>query len=206
MASTTKARKGGPNSNNSAKGTTLLSVRYPVNSSWEFTLPNDEIAAGTVYCTDETSQLIVLQKSLVHTTLTFEVRMVQVLSIKGEKLISSSAENSANKGDASLSKPLPVIERKLLDDREKRAIRLAEESFRHINQNATPQGQAIFDRLLKACNEVTWEGKSILVLGQIQVDPPYAQENCKVISKGSGAEGSLDRVKKIVAAAASGGF
>ena len=133
------ASKGSNNNNNSkhsSQGKALPSVRYPVNSTWEFTLPNDEVAAGTVYCTDETSQMIVLQKSLVHTTLAFEVRMVQVASIKKEKLISSSAENSNNE-DATLSKPLPVVQKKALEEREKRAIRLAEESFRHINQNVS---------------------------------------------------------------------
>jgi hypothetical protein len=38
------------------------------------------------------------------------------------------------------------------------------------------------------------------------VDPPYKESNCKIIAKGSGAEGSLDRVKKIVAAAGSAGI
>mmetsp|Transcript_17850 Transcript_17850/g.26198 ORF Transcript_17850/g.26198 Transcript_17850/m.26198 type:complete len:103 (+) Transcript_17850:646-954(+) len=70
---------------------------------------------------------------------------------------------------------------------------------------ATPEGQMVFDRLLKACNEVVWHGESILVLNQIQVDPPYSKEDCKLLGAGgaSGAlnEGSLDRVKKIVAAA-----
>lgn len=63
----------------------------------------------------------------------------------------------------------------------------------------------MFDRLLKACNEVVWEGESILVLGQVQVDPPYKPENCKEISGGTGG-GSLDRIKKIVGSAAGGGY
>ena len=133
----TSSSKGSNNNSKQTPGKALLSVRYPVNSTWEFTLPNDETAAGTVYCTDETSQIVVLQKALVHTTLAFEVRMVQVSSIKKEKLISSSAENSSNV-DATLSKPLPVVQKKALEEREKRAIRLAEESFRHINQNVSP--------------------------------------------------------------------
>jgi hypothetical protein len=60
----------------------------------------------------------------------------------------------------------------------------------------------IFHRLLKACNEVVWKNESIIVLQSIQVDPPYEQENCKLLKAGS-AQGSLDRVQKIVAAASS---
>jgi hypothetical protein len=43
-----------------------------------------------------------------------------------------------------------------------------------------------------------------VVLNHIQVDPPYSSENCKIVQrKGNNAleDGSLDRVKKIVAAA-----
>jgi hypothetical protein len=94
---------------------------------------------------------------------------------------------------------------------------------------ASPVGQAVFDRLLKACGEVVWKGDStsILVLNQIQVDAPYEPDNCKIIapSNGNGAsatspiaaknsssnggigaleDGSLDRVKKVVAAAVAG--
>lgn len=65
------------------------------------------------------------------------------------------------------------------------------------------QGQAVFDRLLKACNEVVWKGESIIVLNQVQVDPPYGLDDCKTLQqsgkkKGALEEDSLDRVKKIV--------
>lgn len=66
---------------------------------------------------------------------------------------------------------------------------------------ATPEGQAVFDRLVKACNEVVWKGESILVLGQIQVDPPYSAETCKIVVKGTKEsldQASLERVRKIV--------
>lgn len=59
----------------------------------------------------------------------------------------------------------------------------------------------MFDRLYKACNEVVWKGESIIVLGQIQVDPPYSRETCKLLPGSTQSGGSLDRVQKIVAAA-----
>jgi hypothetical protein len=58
----------------------------------------------------------------------------------------------------------------------------------------------MFDRLLKACNEVIWKGEAIIVLNQIQVDPPYEKDDCKLLKSASGAS-SLDRVQKIVGAA-----
>lgn len=69
---------------------------------------------------------------------------------------------------------------------------------------ATPAGQKIFDKLLKACNEVVWDGQSILVLNHIRVDPPYTPNECHLIDRSGGLdEHSLERVKKIVGAAAS---
>jgi hypothetical protein len=67
---------------------------------------------------------------------------------------------------------------------------------------ATPEGQAVFYTLLKACFEVVWKGESIVVLREVQVDPPYGPENCKLtnVSKtDANIEASLERVKRIVA-------
>jgi len=64
---------------------------------------------------------------------------------------------------------------------------------------APPKGQIVFDRLLKACNEVVWKNESIIVLDSIKVDPPYTHDDCKLLQPaGSGQQGSLDRVQKIV--------
>jgi hypothetical protein len=61
-------------------------------------------------------------------------------------------------------------------------------------------GQAVFDRLLKACNEVVWEGESILVVNNIRVDPPYCESDCKLTQDGDKALiiDILERVKRIV--------
>ena len=69
---------------------------------------------------------------------------------------------------------------------------------------ATPEGQLVFDKLLKACNEVVWKGESIIVLKEIRVDPPYKPDNCSLIKGGSGGldAHSLERVKKIVSTVA----
>jgi Anticodon-binding domain len=74
-----------------------------------------------------------------------------------------------------------------------------------LRTQASPRGQACFDRLLKACNEVVWKDDAIVVLHQIRVDPPYTPNTCTIISKNqSGGKGkaldvsSLERVRKIV--------
>jgi len=191
-----------------------LCERFPVNSILQLTLsPDREVVEGLVYCTDEISNTIVLKRSLVHTTLASEFRVVNADCVFERKVVKAAAapensggggeaESSTNKIDEELALPLPNVSKKTVEERERRAIKLAEEGLRHINQKATPEGQAVFDKLLKACNEVEWSGESIMVLNQIRVDPPYGCENCKLVQKGGDValnEGSLERVKKIVA-------
>eukprot|EP00804_Cyclotella_cryptica_P015687 CCRYP_018921-RA/>CCRYP_018921-RA protein AED:0.19 eAED:0.19 QI:300/1/1/1/1/1/2/1176/212 len=198
-----------------------LSQTYPINTLMELTVaPDNTIIRGLIYCTDEISQSIVLQRSLVHTTLSSEITVVHAQSVLERKSIEvpnrngdsapegtlSSEENIKKYGVANLEEikklPLPNVSRKALEERERRAIRLAEESLSHINQKATPAGQKIFDKLLKACNEVVWDGESILVLNHIRVDPPYTPEKCNLVDRSGGLDDhSLERVKKIVGAA-----
>lgn len=195
----------------------------------ELTLsPYREVVRGVIYTTDEISNSVVLKRtpqSLSSGAQSSEIRVINASSVLDKKTIQvvnkknvkdggSSAVNAV--GEASLETmsgdlvqlPLPSVNKKLLEEKERRAIRLAEESFTHINQKASPVGQAVFDRLVKACNEVVWRGESILVLNQIRVDPPYGKEDCKLLTDAGGNigggslnEGSLERVKMIVAAA-----
>eukprot|EP00980_Cylindrotheca_fusiformis_P030991 scaffold25694_cov127-Cylindrotheca_fusiformis.AAC.22 len=174
---------------NAKSGKPLYSV-YTMASTWEFTLKGGEKFSGEIYCTDPISDLVVIREQT-------DIRMISAASIQESRLLNEAP------GDTPKLPSNMAHNKKALEEREKRAIRLAEESLRHLNPKASPKGQIVFDRLLKACNEVVWKGESIIVLKQIQVDPPYAQENCKLLQGGSAqAGGSLDRVQKIVAAAA----
>lgn len=114
-----------------------LFLQYKVNSIVELTLaPNSEVVRGLVYCTDDVSNSIVLKKSLVHTTLASEIRIINAASVTSKKVIMEEAPATAQEGETAeeLALPLPNVSKKALEEREKRAIRLAEESFSHINE------------------------------------------------------------------------
>lgn len=195
-----------------------LNDEYPVNSVMEITIsPSNEKLTGLVYCTDDISNTIVLKKSVNYTTLSSDIWVLNANSVLDKKVIVEEApaasvakDNGNGNGSASaeetveLAMSLKNVSRDLIEKKEKRAIMLAEDSFKHINQKASPEGQVVFDRLLKACNEVVWSGESILVLNQIVVDPPYGKDNCQLL-KSAGGDGtlnanSLERVKRIVGA------
>ena len=85
---------------------------------------------GTVYCTDEVSDTVFLQKNLTHTTLATELRVLHVSQITRSKSLPAEGGDDGSSSSA----PLPKVQKKALEEREKRAIRMAEESFRHINE------------------------------------------------------------------------
>lgn len=116
-----------------------LSNRFPVNSLQEITLQNGEKVSGRIYCTDETTGSVVMQTALVHTTLATEIRIVSSDSIVSSETIESSSTSTV--ASTPLTQPLPKIQKKVLEDRERRAIRLAEESLRHINQKVRLHSQ-----------------------------------------------------------------
>jgi hypothetical protein len=123
--------------------TASIAEQFPINSLQQFTLQPSEVVTGRVYCTDEATQTVVLQKSLTYTTLSSEIRIISVSSIVQSKVLFEQ-EPGANGSDANdddfvaaratpVTQPLPIIQKKVLEERERRSIRLAEESLRHIN-------------------------------------------------------------------------
>lgn len=118
-----------------AATTQPLSSIYPVNSLMELTLNNDsnETTQGTIYCTDEVSNTIVLKKSLLHTTLSSEITVINAAVVTGRRIITDQDE-SAKSEDKML---LPSVSRRMVEERERRAIRLMEESFSHVNQQVS---------------------------------------------------------------------
>ena len=111
--------------------TVPLYLQFPANSSWEISLTSGETVTGTVYCTDEVSNTIFLQKNLTHTTLATELFILHAAQITQQKALE---EKNDNGDEAMVLGNLPKVQKKVLEEREKKAIRMAEESFRHINQ------------------------------------------------------------------------
>jgi len=74
----------------------------------------------------------------------------------------------------------------------------------HLNPQASPEAQALFDTLVKACHGVEWNGMNILVLKEVIVSEPYRARDCKGrLVKDQEQDkimlkNSLERVRKIV--------
>ena len=98
-----------------------LYKKYPISSHWEFTLKNGQSVKGEVYCTDHVADLVVLQDS--HD----DIRMISVSSI-------DAASREKGDEDGIVAQIVDTVHsKKALEDREKRAIRMAKESLKHLN-------------------------------------------------------------------------
>lgn len=114
----------------------FIAARFPVNSLQELTLNDDTKVSGRVYCTDESTGSVVLKASLVHTTLASEIRIINSNSIKASKALPEEPNGTMDPAPPP-AQPLPKIQKKALEDRERKALKLAEESYRQINQKVS---------------------------------------------------------------------
>jgi small nuclear ribonucleoprotein (snRNP)-like protein len=112
-----------------------LYIKYPISSQWEFKLNNGETVKGEIYCTDPVADLVILQDSTNN-----DIRMISVTSINGEKQTTGNKgsdieEDATQKAAVAVAaKKVDIVHsKKVLDEREKRAIRLAQESLKHLN-------------------------------------------------------------------------
>ena len=114
----------------------LVAEQFPVHSLQELQLSTGDTVTGRVYCTDELTSTVVLQSPLVHTTLSKELRMVNVKHITKSRILD---ETEASDLAAMPEQPLQDIQQKVLDDRERKALKAAMERLTHINQEVCIQ-------------------------------------------------------------------
>ena len=92
-----------------------------MSSQWEFKLTDGQSLKGEVYCADQDSDLVVLQDA------EGNISMVSVAMIE-----SAVSTNVATTIEAAMPAEASHL-KKTLEDREKRAIRMAQESLKHLN-------------------------------------------------------------------------
>jgi hypothetical protein len=100
-----------------------LYAKYPISSQWEFTLKDGQSVKGEVYCTDAVADLVILQDSQNN-----DIRMISVSSID------AASRDEANEDTTIEHKKVEAVHaKKAMEEREKRAIRMAQESLKHLN-------------------------------------------------------------------------
>lgn len=99
-----------------------------------------------------------------------------------------------------LDPSLPYIDPQYTKDKEERALQAAEAAASKLGVGVSRGGQHLFDTLSKTL-PCKWAGKDIVVLQQVVITAPYTPNSCSAVQDQDQA--ALDRVRKLVGAAAS---
>lgn len=113
-----------------------------------------------------------------------------------------SQKNKKNSNDPysnSLSTLVPVCPINIDDiiTREKKALKEEFQRQNRIGVGVTEEAQQIFDALSKTM-PCSWNNKSIVVMDEVTISPPYNAENCKMVPGKSVQESILERVQKVL--------
>ena len=91
-----------------------LYIAYPITSKWEFVLTSGDKIVGEIYCTDPVSDLVVVQE---HS----DIRMISASHIQESKMLEEASKESPQLASTM------AHTKKNLEEREKRAVKLAQE-------------------------------------------------------------------------------
>jgi len=167
----------------------LSSTALRPGSKVSVTFTHGEVVEGYVHCKDPAMNILMLRIALTHTTLSSELRLVHMDAVSKLEIDADGSEPP---------KIVKAVTKKTLEKREYQALSNCSSLMTELNDQATPEGQAVFDALHKTL-DCRWVDKtSITVLEQVNIVPPYKPENCKSLD---GDKGALDRIVKIVSAA-----
>lgn len=154
---------------------------------------------GTVYSYIAVPSTLIIQiPSQTAAGSSFNYKVLRTSNIKSLEVISKKIDSSKiakiTEVDAS---QVPQITK-----RNTEAIELKKKTW---NENATKEGQHIFNSVYKTMPNVRWKGTSIIILDEVQIDPPYGLDSIKSILKSHGQEDdgieesdAIRLVKKIV--------
>lgn len=94
--------------------------KYAISSAWEITLQDGEVVEGLVYCADPSAGIVVLRDNA-------DTRIISISAIRESKQ-TKEATTTVQPSTKDITHT-----KKALEEREKRAIKLAQESIKHLN-------------------------------------------------------------------------
>ncbi|EEH57278.1 uncharacterized protein MICPUCDRAFT_47278 [Micromonas pusilla CCMP1545] len=141
--------------------------------------------AGEVFTFDEGTGLAVLRAKgdIVNT---HDVRILRAEGVSDLK--------STPPSDPPKMEKLPVVDEARCQKREEAAVKAATISAANIGVDVTAEAQDIFDALARTL-PCRWEGRSIVVLDEVKISPPYAE----CVGVATGDPRAVERVQKVLA-------
>eukprot|EP00013_Stygamoeba_regulata_P019171 CAMPEP_0177660290 /NCGR_PEP_ID=MMETSP0447-20121125/17948_1 /TAXON_ID=0 /ORGANISM="Stygamoeba regulata, Strain BSH-02190019" /LENGTH=186 /DNA_ID=CAMNT_0019165319 /DNA_START=178 /DNA_END=738 /DNA_ORIENTATION=- len=139
-----------------------------------------ETVCGRVFAHDSTSQVVVLSVAPPASPSGSEDVLQQRGDRHSYRLLNTSAIASARVVDATVQVedlPAPTLNAEQIDRREAIAVRQAYEESQRIGINVTLEAQQLFNQLCKTL-PCKWDQKTIVVMDEIRVTPPYTADSC----------------------------
>lgn len=151
----------------------------------------DEVTEGKVYSFNSSNSTLTLQTNKKNQQPSFKVikcSFIKSLEVSGEKPASNAFKRQHIKPT--------YIDVQRLDEALKKKIVQKEKSSVLIGKGVSKEGQFLFDLLYKTVSDTRWVDKTIVVLDDVQVLPPYRVKNIKS-HKGANSQ-SAALVQKII--------
>ncbi|CDO96452.1 unnamed protein product [Kluyveromyces dobzhanskii CBS 2104] len=155
----------------------------------------DDVTQGKVYSFNSNNDTITLISGKKNKTYTFDI--IQTSFIKHLELVGDKVNPSSFKKDP--IKPSYVDLNKVKTDLSISTEEAAKRA-RSIGKNVTYEGQFIFDLIHRTISGIRWREKSIIVLDELEIAPPYQPKNINPLQGKSGVN-SKELITKIVQSA-----
>lgn len=161
---------------------------YPLNQFWgaivDIRTTSGANYKGELLCYDNTGMnCFILKENVNKGKANFHVIMNHAISD-----INLSALPQQDEVDA----PLPHYDIKVLEERERLALKDFQKRQQCIGVGVTKDAQDIFDFIYKTHHDCHWDGKTIVVL-DVRIEPPYGSENCV-----GGQDKSHERIQNVL--------
>ncbi|XP_078377601.1 protein LSM12 homolog A-like [Oculina patagonica] len=143
----------------------------------------DEKIEGEVVAFDYGAKVVIIKSSKNGKKNMTDIKMLNMAQMKKLEVVEVS------------TKPPPSLPTLDLDKIDKKIISALDQKRRAVEKigiNVTPGAQKLFDTINKTFNDVKWNGKSIVVMGDVTIDPPYNEKSCH------GSETFCEHIIKIV--------
>ncbi|KAL4222005.1 protein with role in RNA processing [Mactra antiquata] len=116
-----------------------------------------------------------------------DVKLVNLAFVSEVKVLKEADRDSS-------PPPLSNLNAQKINARLRQNIEEKKRQVNYIGVGVSPEGQKVFNAIVKTISDVRWDRQNIVVMEEVTIRPPYGLEDCK------GREGSkaLEHVKKIV--------
>ncbi|XP_002738865.2 protein LSM12-like [Saccoglossus kowalevskii] len=137
---------------------------------------------GEVMAFDVPTRMLALKTAASGKATNYDIRIINLFLATNVELIREPTETPP---------PPPALNLQKLNFRCNHEVDAKKNAVFSIGVDVTPEAQKLFNTLYKTL-KCRWHDKSIIVMDEVTISPPYGLENCK------GKEGTLNHVRKII--------